>query len=161
MQGIYKTDSMCAGAAALALLGHGYSNPRHSRYLGTDPRCGPGKDAPETTARATVADSEKFLAGPHIEPDRIKFIAADQMNQPCLTTPCNVFECLILADQSAKSRINPQHCLSEEKAPQSKRVIHTPAGIATDTEIHNPMVIGLLDKMLRNLRGHHHAANTI
>jgi hypothetical protein len=53
-------------------------------------------------------------------------------------------------------RIDAHCCLSEKKTTQRNRVILTLRGITADTGIHNPMIIGFIDKILHYLRWQYH-----
>jgi len=73
------------------------------------------------------------------------------MDQAGLAASLDMFQRLFLSYPAPKLGIDPQGCLSKEEAALIDRVILTSTGLATDTDIHDPVDAGLLDEMIDNL----------
>jgi hypothetical protein len=80
------------------------------------------------------------------------------MNQASLTAASYVLQRFLFRYATSEPGVDPQRRLSKKETAQVDGIVLTLLGGATDTKVHDPVNIGLLDEMFHHLRGEYHFA---
>lgn len=76
------------------------------------------------------------------------------MHQPGLPASVGVSVRFLFGNQAPESRVDFVHRLAKEEASVLARVIAAMIALPADAEIHDPMMAGIIDKVLDNPRWH-------
>ena len=151
LDGLRKADLMGASAATDTIVIYFDGHTGHCRNFISDLGCDIRQYAPQAATRAAVADGKKFMAGADIEPDRIKLITPDHMNQSGLTAFLNMCQGLPGADRPSEFGINPLGRLSEENTTEIDWIILAGGCLTANTGVHDPMIVCFPYEMFHNL----------
>lgn len=158
LDSVYETVIPCARSTTHTAVTHCDGNARHPCDLGANLGCNVRQHPPETAAGTAVADGQKLVPRTNAKPDRIQFIAANQMNQASLTAASYVFERFLFRYAPSELGVDPQCRLPQKETAQINGIVLTLFGVTTDTRVHNPMGIGFLYEVFYHLRGEYHLA---
>ncbi len=160
IEDLYRLDEthLFAGSTAHTFVCDFYFDSRHSCDFDADFRCKIRQHPPETAAGTAVADGQKFAARTDVQPDCIQFVPPDEVDQSCFTTESHVFFGLFSGHLASELWVNVHGCLSQKKTPQINGIILATDRITADAEVHDPVVVRLLDEVFYDLGGEYHAA---
>jgi len=99
-----------------------------------------------------MTDGQKFFPWTDSQPNSVQFIPADQMDQSGISTSAYMVLSLLFRDQAPEPGIDTQDRFSQEETPVLNWIVFTMAAVPADTEVHDPMVAGLIDERFHHLR---------
>jgi hypothetical protein len=158
MDGVNKAYALRTGSAAGTTVSHGDLHTGHSCDLGTNLGSHVWQDPPQAAARTTVTNRQQLVARADAKPYGIELVAANQVNQTCLTAAGRVIERFFFRYAASELGIDPHGRLSKKETAQINGVILTLDGIAAYAGVHDPVKVGLLDEMFYHPRWQDHLA---